>query len=132
MTWVEVSSRRDVREMLRGSGIEPGTRVFQKTVTDGHPTVMVSRGPEGWHLSISHRLNEIVLPLGLGVPRGPRPGRYPSWDEIHDARYRFLPDKCTMALLLPPKAEYVNQMETCFHLWEIEAPGAERCAILVP
>ena len=55
-----------------------------------------------WHLSISH------------------PARYPSWDEIKEARYALLPDDCTMAMLLPPKSQYVNIEETCFHLHEIE------------
>jgi hypothetical protein len=55
-----------------------------------------------WHLSISH------------------PTRYPTWDEIKAARYALLPDDMTMAMLLPPKAQYVNIEETCFHLTEIE------------
>jgi hypothetical protein len=55
-----------------------------------------------WHLSISH------------------PIRYPQWDEIREARYRLVPDNVTMAMLLPPKAEYVNVDENCFHLYEIE------------
>jgi len=55
----------------------------------------------GWHMSISH------------------PSRYPTWNEIRDARYELLPDDCTMAMLLPPKAEYVNLHPNCFHLHEI-------------
>jgi hypothetical protein len=35
------------------------------------------------------------------------------------ARTRFVPDSVTMALLLPPSAEYINVHETCFHLWEV-------------
>ena len=54
-----------------------------------------------WHLSISH------------------PTRFPTWTEIHDARYALIPDDCTMAMLLPPKAQYINIEETCFHLTEI-------------
>ena len=56
---------------------------------------------DGWHLSISH------------------PTRYPTWDEIRDARYDLLPDDCTMAMLLPPRAEYVNLHPNCFHLHEV-------------
>ncbi len=55
-----------------------------------------------WHMSISH------------------PARYPTWDEIKEARYRFVPDKATMAMILPPKSEYVNIHPNCFHLHEIE------------
>lgn len=55
-----------------------------------------------WHLSISH------------------PHRYPTWDEIADARYELVPDDITMAMLLPPPGEYVNAHDTCFHLWQID------------
>lgn len=61
-------------------------------------------GPNGekeHHLSISH------------------PARYPTWDEIAEARYKFLPDALTFALYLPPKAEYVNLHPNCFHLHEV-------------
>jgi hypothetical protein len=64
--------------------------------------VLVTREPRGWHMSISH------------------PTRYPKWDEIKRARYWFVPDEVTMAQLLPPRAEFVNIHENCFHLWEIK------------
>jgi hypothetical protein len=54
-----------------------------------------------WHLSISHS------------------DRYPTWDEIKNARYALMPDEITMAMLLPPKAQYVNLHPNCFHLHEI-------------
>ena len=57
-----------------------------------------------WHLSIAHA------------------HRYPTWDEIADARYELIPDGVTMAMLLPSSSEYVNVNEHCFHLWEIEDP----------
>lgn len=57
---------------------------------------------ELWHLSISH------------------PARYPTWDEIADVHYALVPDDVTMALLLPPRGEYVNAHDNCFHLWQIE------------
>lgn len=96
----------------------PGTRAWQRDVVDGHLSVFVGREPTEydngdrrplWHLSISHRRTE-----------GLAPGRYPTWDEIRDARDRFIPDEVTVALLLPPKAEYVNVHATTFHLWEID------------
>ncbi len=61
-------------------------------------------GPGGsmrWHLSISH------------------PRRYPRWDEIAHARYSVVPDEANMMMGLPPKREYVNIHENCFHLHEI-------------
>lgn len=50
------------------------------------------------------------------------PDRYPTWDEIRDARYALLPNDLTMAMLLPPIEEYVNQHPFCFHLWQIVDP----------
>lgn len=55
-----------------------------------------------WHLSIS------------------RKDRYPTWDEIKDARYAFLPGIKYMAQILPPENEYVNIHNNCFHLWELD------------
>lgn len=97
----------------------PGTRAWQLDLADGHLTVFVGREPTPmpngdqlllWHLSISHRTND----------RPPQPGRYPSWDEIRDARERFVPDEVTVALFLPPRSEYVNVHSTTFHLWEVQ------------
>jgi hypothetical protein len=59
-------------------------------------------GKSGWHLSISHE------------------SRYPTWDEIKEARYRLCPANINMAMFLPPKSEYVNIHENCFHLWQVE------------
>lgn len=64
-------------------------------------TVLVAREPQGWHLSIAHE------------------HRYPTWDEIADVRYKLLPDEVYMAIILPPKAEYVNLHDNCFHLHEV-------------
>lgn len=58
-------------------------------------------GAAVWHLSISCAR------------------RYPTWDEIKQARYGLLPDAITMAMLLPPSAQYVNVHPNCFHLWEV-------------
>lgn len=101
----------------------PGTRAWQRDVADGHLTVLVGREPHEsfdrprWHLSISHRTNEAR----------PQPGRYPDWDEIVEARYRFIPDEVRVAQLLPPRAEWVNVHATTMHLWEInDATGGGR------
>jgi hypothetical protein len=45
--------------------------------------------------------------------------RYPTWDEIKEARYKYLPAEITVALILPPLGEYVNVHPNCFHLYEI-------------
>lgn len=60
-------------------------------------------GPAGeyrWHLSIAH------------------PYRYPTWDEIAEARYQLLDDNLLMVMVLPPSDQYVNAHPNCFHLHE--------------
>lgn len=101
--WRQVPTLRRVAMML------PDVATYQKEVADGHLSVLVGPEPEGFHLSISHRTNE----------QPPKPGRYPTWDEIVEARYEFCPPQMTMAMLLPPKEEYVNVHATTFHLWEM-------------
>jgi hypothetical protein len=91
-----------------------GLRIYQRTLGDGHLMVLAGAETTGrdeprWHLSISHRTNE----------HPPRPGRYPTWDEIKDARYRFMPPNIYVAQILPPPEEWVNAHDTTFHLWEI-------------
>src|SRR5262245_60535363 len=68
----------------------------------GSCSVIVGIEEGRWHLSIAH------------------PSRYPTWDEIRDARYRFIPNEVTVAMILSPKEQYVNMHENCFHLHEIE------------
>lgn len=88
-----------------------GLRQFVAIVPDGLLRVLVGREPflaggrMGWHLSISH-INRI-----------------PVWDEIKEARYRFCPDEVHMAMILPPKAEYVNLHPYTMHLHEIDDTG---------
>lgn len=102
--WREVK----VPAMLKAGS--PGIRAWQKDVIDGHLSVFVGREPDGYHLSISHRTNSEL-----------KPGRYPTWDEIVEARYRFVPENMTVAMLLPPRDEYVNVHATTFHLWEVSS-----------
>ncbi len=47
------------------------------------------------------------------------PGRIPTWEEIKEARYRFVPDEANMVMMLPPKRLYINLHPTTMHLWEI-------------
>lgn len=54
-----------------------------------------------WHISISHE------------------SRYPTWEEIKVARYSLIPEGVVMAMLLPPKEEFVNLHPNCFHLYQI-------------
>lgn len=85
----------------------PNARIFERYVHDGRLDVILSIDDGDWHMSISHKF-----------PDG-RPGRYPSWDEIFQARYLFCPADKNMVMMLPPQEEYVNIHETTFHLWEL-------------
>lgn len=86
----------------------PSPIPFCKALQSGRLRVIVGREPVGpngsmrWHMSIS------------------RNDRYPNWNEIRDARYELVPDDVTMAMLLPPKSDYVNIHTNCFHLHELE------------
>jgi hypothetical protein len=55
----------------------------------------------GYHLSVAHT------------------DRLPTWDEVRDARYAVVPNEHAMALLLPPRDEYVNVHEHCLQLIEV-------------
>jgi len=76
----------------------PGSKAY----TFGKCTVLVGIEHKKWHLSISNA------------------NRYPKWDEISAARYEFIPDDITVAMILPSKKNYVNIYKNCFHLWEID------------
>lgn len=80
-------------------GLQPGSKVYKM----GKVSIIVSPPYEGlgWHLSIAH------------------PEHYPTWDEIAEARYKLIPDDHEMVMCLPPKADYVNIHDYCFHLHEI-------------
>lgn len=113
--WQEIPASPVIRGML------PQAKVYQKVVDENggesQYRLQVIVGPElhGFHLSIS------CTPL-FGARR-----RYPNWDEIIEARWEFCPPKMTLAMLLPPKEQYVNIHDTTFHLWEVDgsAPPAQ-------
>lgn len=41
---------------------------------------------------------------------------------------RFCPDDVTMAMLLPPRSEYVNVHSTTFHLWQVPGDVTDQLA----
>lgn len=81
------------------AGCEPGAKAYIM----GACRIIVGHSAAGWHLSVS-----------CG-------SRYPTWDELAKARYELIQDEVTMAMLMPPKAEYVNLHPTTLHLWEVKA-----------
>jgi hypothetical protein len=68
----------------------------------GECSVIVTREFAKWHLSIAHR------------------SRLPTWDELSEARYRLIPDGVWMAMMLPPRANYVNLHRFCLQIVQID------------
>ena len=89
---------RDVARLL-----QPGTRGYRM----GACQILVSQVETGWHLSITRR------------------DRLPDWEEVRDARYALVPDEAVMAMLLPPRDQYVNAHEFCLQLYEVPAAYLE-------
>ena len=87
------------RPVPAGLPVELGAQMYIM----GACLIIVGHSTSGWHLSMS-----------CG-------SRYPTWDELAKARYELIPDGVTMAMLLPPQAEYVNLHPTALHLWEVKA-----------
>jgi len=56
------------------------------------------------------------------VDRCGHPSRYPTWDEIADARDQLLPVDVGFVMHLPARGEYVAVHPTTFHLHEHPAP----------
>lgn len=107
--------RRDPITKVRSTWVDRGLQevagltvhVHTRDVHDGHLTALVDQIPDhGWHLSISHRTNH----------HPPRPGRYPTWDEIADARDRLLPADVGFVMHLPAADDYLAVHPTTFHL----------------
>ena len=93
---------------IRIGSVLPGASAWIANVDEGRGQVRViveQHSEAGWHLSISY------------VDRNSQPTRLPSWDEVSDARHKFVPDRVTMAMLLPPREDAVNQAS--MHLWQI-------------
>lgn len=108
--WEANDSVRVVDEIITDAG---GRNIshWWRNVHDGQLRVTLSEDPVGWHLSISHAKQE-------RKKARPVPGRYPSWDEIADARYEFLPLELDFVMHLPPPEDYVALHDTTFHLHE--------------
>ena len=63
-------------------------------------SVFVNYEEGAWHLSVSA-------------------GRTLGYYELKIIRYEFLPNRCQMAQIFPPREEFVNLHPNCFHLYEI-------------
>jgi len=84
----------DVPDML---GLPAGTKAYLA----GRLSLILSTDNGRLHMSIAHQ------------------DRYPTWDEIKEAREFFLPLSKHFAMGFPRPDAYVNTHENCFHLWEL-------------
>lgn len=93
------------RQRYRLRSPYPGAEAWQY----GECRVILSqewhRGALRWHMSISH------------------PERYPTWDELRDARYTFTPSDVVMVMVLPQPEQYVNTHPNVFQLHECPEAG---------
>jgi len=98
--WEDVTAGRLTEELLPWPA-----RWHRRRVSDGILLACAADEPRiGWHLSISFRDH-----------RG-RHSRYPTWDEIADARDTLLPADLTFVMFLPRAGEYLAVHDTTFHL----------------
>ena len=80
--------------------------VYTRRVGDGLLTALVGEEPNGMHLSVSHRGHK-------------NNHRYPSWDELADARDKFLPHDRAFGMIFPAWNDYVAIHDTTFHIHEL-------------
>lgn len=107
---------RDVNHRTLEMLVEAGCTdigIMVRRVHDGELTAIVTRNPPEflWHMSISHNRRQLAK-------RQRGASRYPTWDEIADARYALLPAELEVVMKLPPPEEFVNVHDTTFHLHE--------------
>lgn len=76
---------------------EPKPGIFKM----GRCDIIITIDDGLWHLSIS------------------TPSASPSYNEIKQARYKFLPNDIYIAQIFPPKEEFINIHPYCHHLWQI-------------
>ena len=62
----------------------------------------------GWHLSMSHK------------------NKLPTYEEMKDFRYKFLPNGINVCEIFPPREKFVNIHPFCRHLWEMPKDNISR------
>jgi len=88
------------------------TRFFVK----GYCRVMLSKEPRPGRILLANP--PLSLHLSISCE-----DRYPTWDEIKDAKYSLTPNDLTMVMIFPKPEDYVNIHNFCFHLWEWDLHG---------
>ena len=83
---------------------------YRRNVSDGFLTAILTTEPHGLHLSVAHHNHPA---------RKQKANRYPTWDEIAQARYVLCPHDIDMVLILPALEDYVALHPTTFHLHQV-------------
>jgi hypothetical protein len=78
---------------------------YLRTYTLGECSGLVTKEYGYWHMSIAYKK------------------RYPTWDDVAEARWQCIPADFWMVMVLPPPAHYVNLHENCFQLKQISPPA---------
>lgn len=102
---------------ISNENLPPALRAYGcKVYRLGECSVIVGHEPMGFQTS---PIEAPTAPLRHHLSIA-HPTRYPTWDEIADAREALLPKELTFAQILPASWDfYVNQHPNCFHLWEV-------------
>lgn len=105
---IRIEHLREVHPTLGGS--DPGANWGYFVL--GHLRIVSGNTPEWEHVSVSCY------------------DRCPTWGEMQRVKELFWDDEETVIQIHPPKADYVNQMPYCLHLWRrvghnIELPPRE-------
>ena len=121
LIWTPVAIAEDLKakiEQLPKALQNHNLRAWVTKRPDGYLRVFVGREPYvdqedwseenlRWHISVSH--------IGFDG----KMVRCPTWDELKVAKYRLVPPDISMTLWFPSKEiPYLDDYETCLHLWE--------------
>ena len=96
---------------------------FLDEIKESKRVVIDAVGNDGGRgiISISGWTGSVIWSNGAGwehVSVSPRPKRItPSWDDMCKVKDIFFRDNEAVIQIHPPKADYVNNMPNCLHLW---------------
>ena len=78
----------------------------------GEFVIIVSHEKCGWHLSVSKK------------------NCLPTYDELKDIRYKYLPDRINACEIFPPRKKFVNVHPYCRHLFEMPEDEFDRSELI--
>lgn len=84
---------------------------------------ILNKGTDGFrgYYQTAHTKGTIIVSFGGGwehVSIAPFKGKMPSWEDMCEVKDMIWNDDECVVQYHPPKAEYVNNMPNCLHLWK--------------